>query len=127
MALKWSGIVTETSQGVTRNLADPGTDVAPGADIENRYPFGVNHTAIVFTVLSRLNTLSVSTAAVNLVLNGTTVFASLTPPPATGATIVTPIPPQNFDPGDDIEVQVVIPPGQDEGNVLALTVTVEFL
>ena len=47
MALKWSGIVTETSAGVTRNLADPGTDVAPGADIENRYPFGVHHTAIV--------------------------------------------------------------------------------
>ena len=125
-ALKWSGLVNESSDGTLRNLADPGTDVA-NTQVENRYPFGIEHTAIVFTILSRLNTLSVAaTTVVNLVANGSFIFAFATPP-ATGVTQVFPIPPQVFSPGDDIEVQVVIPPGLDEGNVLALTVTVEFL
>ena len=126
LALKWSGLVNESSDGTLRNLADPGTDVA-NTQVENRYPFGIEHTAIVFTVWVQLNTLSVPNAEIRLVANGTFVFATLTPPPATNTTQVVPIPPQVFSPGDDIEVQVFIPPGQDEGNVLALTVTVEFL
>jgi len=123
MALKWSGLVEETGAGVTRNLADPGTDAA-NSPVENRYPFALQHAAVGLAIRTHLNTLSVPGAVVNLVRNG--VVVALAPIPPAASTTFALLPGIVFLPGDDVEVQVVIPPGQSEGNSVSLTVVVEF-
>jgi hypothetical protein len=125
MALKWSGRVEETGVLVTRNLADPGTDVMAGTLVENRYPFALPHTAVGIAIRTHLNTLSVAGAVVNLVRGSTGIVDSFSVPLA-GTTMAFSLPNILFVAGDDVEVQVVIPPGLAEAKFVSLTVTVEF-
>jgi BclB C-terminal domain-containing protein len=123
--MKWSGEVSETSAGVTRNLADAGSNVESGVLVENRYPFCEQKTAICFAIRTLASNLS-QDATVNFLHNGV-IFAS-SPTPAAGATLTgTFVPSEIFAVGDDIEVQVVTAPGNDEGQTISLTVVVEFL
>lgn len=118
-ALKWSGVVPGGAGGSTQNLADSGTGSPPPGITPNRYPFGAVHTATSFAI--RVEAPGTG-STVNLLRNGV-IFASA-PAPAAGNVVVPLAPPEVFAPGDDIEVQVVQPPGGFSG--FALEVVVEF-
>jgi hypothetical protein len=120
-ALKWAGSVAGNEGGVTAPLSDDDVSVAL-ASTSRRYPFCGTHTTSCFSVRTESNSLDVA-PSVQLLQNGV-VFASLATPPA--GTSASSVAVTTFVPGDDIEVQVVIPAGGSGIGSIDVEVVVEF-
>jgi hypothetical protein len=123
--MKWSGLVNADVAGVTRNLADPGTDISALSTIVNRYPFCSDHKATCFAIRTETNSLANTTAIVRLLRNGGVIASAV--PPGVGLNLSVPIAPlELFAAGEDIEVQVVLTADALAAGAIALEVVVEF-